>query len=121
MNMISPKVIRNSLAAATFLMLFLGGPRLSNAQSGPTWLSLDEGQTLASADNKVLFIFVEAEWCAICKRMKKEVFPNAEILSLLDNRYATVTIDLDSKHPITFNGKQYTERSFAEDMFLEGN
>ena len=122
-SFITRAAIRNSfIAGATALMLllggpgFLGGPGIANAQSAPTWLSLDEGQVLASTDKKVLFIFVEAEWCGICKRMKKEVFPNADILALLENRFATVSIDLDSKHSVVFNGKDFTERSFAESM-----
>jgi thioredoxin-related protein len=104
------------IAGAALLTLLLSGLGFANAQSGPNWLSLDEGQSLASSDKKVLFIFVEAEWCAICKRMKKEVFPDADILSLLEKRFATVSIDLDSKHSVVFNGEDYTERSFAKSM-----
>lgn len=99
---------------AVFVLLL--GPGIANGQSKPDWLSLEEGQIVASTDQKLLFIFVEAEWCGICKRMKKEVFPNADILSLLENRFATVSIDLEAKHPVVFNGENYTERSFAETM-----
>lgn len=106
----------------SFFVLLLCGTGLpdsahtANAQTGPNWLSLDEGQVLASNDKKVLFIFVEAEWCAFCKQMKKEVFPDNDVSSLLERRFATVSIDLDSKHAIVFNGKDYTERSFAQAM-----
>ncbi len=96
------------------LLFFLAGS--ARGQSGPNWLSLEEGQTLASEENKILFVFVEAEWCAICKQMKKEVFPNTAILELLEGRFASTRIDLDSKHPVLFNGTTLTERSFAESM-----
>lgn len=97
------------------LLMLLAVSVSSHAQSGLTWLSLDEGQTVASTEEKTLFIFVEAEWCAFCKKMKKKVFPDEAVSAMMENRFIPVSVDLDSTHPVSFNGIEYTERSFAED------
>jgi len=104
---------------ALLMLLVLSSSGQTAAQSGPDWLTLDEGQTLVTANEKILFIFFEAEWCSICKRMKKKVFPNADVLVALNEGFVPVSIDLDSKLPISFNGEDYTERSFSQAMQVE--
>jgi|Marorgknorr_s2lv_3_1036020.scaffolds.fasta_scaffold07810_3 thioredoxin-related protein len=46
--------------------------------------------------------------------MKKKVFPDEAVSALMLNRFIPVSVDLDSTHPVSFNGVEYTERSFAE-------
>ena len=110
--------LRNSFLHITALLLVSGATGLAHGQPGPEpkWFSLDEGQIVASQEGKMLFIFFEAEWCAICKRMKKETFPDAEVLSLLESRFVPVSVDLDSRETVFFNEEEYTERSFAQAM-----
>ncbi len=107
-------------ARATILLVLLSSPGFARAQSDPDWRTLDEGQAVASTDHKLLFVFVEAEWCGICKRMKRETFPDPDILSLLKNRFVSVSIDLDSRETVSFNGEAFTERSFAQAMKVVG-
>ena len=95
MGKISLATPRDSFFRIATILLLLGSTGFAYGQIGPKWLSLDDGQIAASKDRKVLFVFFEAEWCAICKRMKKETFPNAEILSLLESRFVPVSVDLD--------------------------
>lgn len=113
---ISQNAAKKSLLRAALLLVLLTGSHLSHAQVGMPWLTLDEGQIAASTDQKILFVFVEAEWCAFCKRMKREVFPNDAVLNLLRSRFVPVSIDVDSKSRVHFNGKTYSERSFAREM-----
>jgi len=113
---ISFATLRDPFVLLATILLLLGISGVAHGQSGPKWLTLDDGQIVASEGKKVLFVFFEAQWCAICKRMKKETFPNADILSLLENRFVPVSVDLDSKQTVFFNGKEYTERSFAKAM-----
>ena len=80
------------------------------------WISLEEAQSRAAADEKPIFIFVEAEWCGLCKQMIRNVFPEEVIDQLLSERFHAVSIDLDSKKKILFNGEEKTEREFARSM-----
>ncbi len=77
------------------------------------WFKLSEAQEKSKKDGKPLFIFVEAEWCGICKRMQNTVFPHPEISDLLKNNFHPVLIDLDSRKTVRFNGEEFTERNFA--------
>lgn len=83
------------------------------------WVSLTEAQEKSDIDGKPLFIFVEAEWCGICKRMMNSVFPQSTITSLLTDNFHPVLIDLDSRDTILFNGEVMTERSFAKNMQVQ--
>lgn len=80
------------------------------------WLKLEEAQEVAAADGKHIMVFVEAEWCGICRQMERNVFPDEIIQELIKNNYHPVTIDLDSKEKIMFNGQEMTEREFARRM-----
>lgn len=97
-----------------FVVAILSKP--VSAQSTIDWIDLEEAQNLSKEDQKPVFVFVEAEWCGFCKKMKREVFPKNEISGLLNQEYYGVLIDLESKNEISFNGKRMTERDFARSM-----
>lgn len=80
------------------------------------WLDLEQAQKMADESGKTVFIFVEAEWCVYCRQMKKEVFPDETVLRLIEEYYHPVSIDLDSREKIRFNGEEMTERQFARKM-----
>lgn len=86
------------------------------AQHSVQWINLTEAQKRSMDDQKPVFIFVEAEWCGFCKKMKRDVFPENEISDLMNREYYGVLIDLESKKEIIYNGKTMTEREFARSM-----
>ena len=98
------------------LVLIFTAATAMNLDSSPEWKSMDMAQELAEQDKKPIFIFVEAEWCGLCKQMKRNVFPDGNIKKLLSEQFHMVSIDLDSKNRITFNDKEMTEREFARTM-----
>ncbi|TVQ10691.1 MAG: thioredoxin family protein [Balneolaceae bacterium] len=77
------------------------------------WMSLEQAHIEAASTGKTIMIFVEAEWCGICKQMRKNVFPQQNIQNLVNATILPVTIDLDSREPVVFNGETMTERNFA--------
>ena len=83
------------------------------------WLSITEAQEKSKSDGRPLFIFVEAEWCGICKRMINSVFPEPSVTELLTDNFHPVLIDLDSRETILFNGEVMTERDFARIMQVQ--
>lgn len=80
------------------------------------WISLEQARIEAAATGKTIMVFVEAEWCGICKQMRKNVFPRENIRNLVRETILPVTIDLDSTEPVVFNGETMTERDFARKM-----
>lgn len=80
------------------------------------WLKLEEAQKAAEADGKTIMVFVEAEWCGICRQMKSEIFPERVIRKQITANFHPVAVDLDSRKNVLFNGQEMTEREFARKM-----
>ena len=83
------------------------------------WLEIEAAQKLSKADGNPVFIFFEADWCGTCKHMLRTVFPQPELHRFLSDHYHAVTIDLDSRNEIFFNGKLMTERSLARELEIQ--
>ncbi|WP_340103341.1 thioredoxin family protein [Rhodohalobacter sp. 8-1] len=49
----------------------------ANTPATLSWLTMEEAQQKSMEDGKPLFVFVEAEWCGICKRMLQNVIESA--------------------------------------------
>lgn len=104
------------LVASLGLALLPGLDALDRNSTNADWLTMEEAQKKASVDGKPLFVFIEAEWCGICRQMLKNIFPEEEISEKLTEKYHPVLIDLDSKKQILFNEDKMTEREFARKM-----
>ncbi len=106
------------LAGITLLMLTINSVVSDrvNLKDSFDWMNLEEAQEAAMTDRKNIMVFVEAEWCGICRQMEQNVFPEAEIQKIVDDMYHPVTIDLDSRELVRFNGEEMTEREFARAM-----
>lgn len=104
-----------------FSMFFSQGVAQNNSGSENSytdleWYSFDEARELASGNDKLLFLFFEAEWCGFCKQMHNEVFPIPEISNLMSDYFYPVIIDLESESELNYDGKQKTEKSFSHQM-----
>ncbi len=80
------------------------------------WRSLEYAQQQAAKQGKAVLIFVEADWCGICRRMLREVFPVQEVQERIENKFVPVMINVDSRKQVFFNGETYTHREFARSM-----
>lgn len=78
------------------------------------WMDLKFAQQKAVEQGKKIMVFVEAEWCGICRRMEREVFTDTDVLHQLRSSYVSVMIDVDSKSPQWFNGEELSVRQLAQ-------
>jgi thioredoxin-related protein len=119
--MMIPYIQLNFFQKLTGLILMimamtLMGTGHSDEKDSFEWMKLEEAQEAAETDGKNIMVFVEAEWCGFCRQMENNVFPQAEIQKIIDEKYHPVTIDLDSRELVRFNGDEMTEREFARTM-----
>jgi thioredoxin-related protein len=84
------------------------------------WGSYAEAAELAEDEQKKVMIFLEAEWCTVCKRMHREVFTNEEIISLLNNDFYSVRIDIESDERISVREKMITKKEFSKSVGIYG-
>ncbi|MBO6586763.1 MAG: thioredoxin fold domain-containing protein [Gracilimonas sp.] len=104
---------------AVIVLLYVGAYPVYGQQSQPAnmqWYDFEEASRLSIEYEKDLFLFMEADWCGICKRMHHEVFTDSTIQSLLSTYFYPVRIDIESKEKLTFNGQRMTSKAFSKKM-----
>ncbi|WP_428236576.1 thioredoxin family protein [Gracilimonas sp.] len=110
----------NSCKFFTVMVLLLVGACPAHGQQNESaamqWYDFEEASRLSIEYDNDLFLFMEADWCGICKRMHREVFTDSTIQSLLSTYFYPVRIDIESKEKLTFNGQRMTSKAFSKKM-----
>lgn len=108
----------------TLLMMVLPLASLVKGQSPDksdvSWISYAEAAKQAEAETKKLMIFLEAEWCMVCKRMHREVFTNDEVFSLINRDFYPVKMDIESDAIIPVKGKMISKKEFSKSIGIYG-
>ena len=87
-------------------------------KSDVSWISYAEAAKQAEA--KKLMIFLEAEWCMVCKRMHREVFTNDEVFSLINRGFYLVRMDIESVAMIPVKGKMISKKESSKSIGIYG-
>ncbi len=79
-----------------------------------TFGDMREDQADARADDKILMVIWEQRGCIYCDKMHKEVFPEEDINTMLNDDYYVVQYNLFGDVEITdFDGEVLSERDMA--------
>jgi thioredoxin-related protein len=76
-------------------------------------LTFEEALVKAKAENKKVIVDIYTDWCGWCVKMDKDVYGNAEIKKIVDEKFIFVKLDAESKNKHSYSGKQYTEEELA--------
>jgi len=98
--------IRVLTVSVLFLLMSAGS--VSFAQ-----LSFEDALAKAKSENKKLIVDIYTDWCGWCVKMDKDVYGNAEIKKIVEEKFIFVKLDAESKNKHTYSGKQYTEEELA--------
>ena len=69
---------------------------IAYASDGIKWYSYEEGKVLAKAEKKKVFLHFYADWCVFCRKMAKETFQDANVVSNLNDTFISIRVDTDS-------------------------
>lgn len=84
------------------------------------WNNFQDGLKLAKLENKKVLINVYTDWCKWCKKMESEVFPNAEVLKYVDEKFVSIKFNGESSNEITYKGKSYSHSEFVAAFGIDG-
>ncbi|WIO73977.1 thioredoxin family protein [Porticoccaceae bacterium LTM1] len=69
--------------------------------------SFDEALSLATKENKLLFVDVMTEWCGPCKNMESNVFPQQEVRDFYNQHFIAFQLDAEDSD---LNGPEISEK-----------
>ncbi len=94
-----------------------GGSSNDSTSEGIQWMSYDAGLQKAAKENKHVFIDFTAKWCGYCKKMDRETFSKAEVISMINDNFVPVRVDGDSQQELDIDGYKITESNLTKQEF----
>ena len=64
----------------------------------PEGTTLEQASAKAKAENKLIFIDCYTQWCGPCKKMSKEVFPQASVGDYMNPKYISLKLDMETPY-----------------------
>ena len=95
-------------------------PAGSESDGGITWHSFTEGVTAARTQQKFILVDVYTDWCGWCKKMDREVYTDARVRDILQERFVAVKLNAESSEPLEFNSVRMSEAQFARTVGVTG-
>lgn len=108
-------MIRTALFSLT-LTLFLGNIYAQGVNFEQ--LEYDEVVEKAKNESKLIFVDVYTDWCAPCRKMDKEVFPNKELGAYMSEHFVSYKAD-GSTHTGKMLARKYGVGSYPHYLFLD--
>ena len=72
------------------------------------WLDYTEALEKAKTFKKLIFVDLYADWCVPCRIMEANTYSDPTVASLLNTRFISTKLDVDSQDTITCDGKRKT-------------
>jgi uncharacterized protein YyaL (SSP411 family) len=92
------------IAAAAFLAALVAMPLIASAE-GITWVDkLDKAFEDAAKEDKIILVDFMADWCAPCKRMDREVYTEAAVITALKD---VICVKIDVDHAPDLQGRYF--------------
>ncbi|MEO0473794.1 MAG: DUF255 domain-containing protein, partial [Bacteroidota bacterium] len=73
--------------------------------------SMEEAVSRAEKDGKKILVDMYTDWCGWCKRMDRDTYANAEVVTFINENYHAVKFNAEQKDDVTIKGRTYTFRS----------
>ncbi|MEM9819645.1 MAG: thioredoxin family protein [Bacteroidota bacterium] len=73
----------------------------------------------AKTENKLIFIDAYTSWCAPCKKMAKEVFPQTEVADFYNRMFVNVKMDMENGEGVNL-ARTYNVNVYPTLLFING-
>ncbi len=108
-----------------FLLTFLVSTS-TFAQKQTLFLDTNYDIALAQAkkENKPIALMFYAKWCSHCKKMKEEIFIDADVIKFYSTSYICVAVDAESADGTTLKNKlqsKFLVKSYPTFAFIDNN
>ena len=102
-------------------LVLISSITFSNAQ-GITFFkgTFNEAVSKAKEENKLLFIDFYTTWCAPCKMMDANIFPNEEVGEYFNDRFVSIKIDAEKGEGIDLV-KKYNVKGYPTSLGLNAS
>ncbi len=82
--------------------------------------SWNEALQLAKKENKIIFLDISASWCAPCKMLKANTFPNKEVGKFYNANFINVTVDGEKGEGVEL-AQKYKIRGYPSLLFINSD
>ncbi|MBW1776461.1 MAG: thioredoxin fold domain-containing protein [Deltaproteobacteria bacterium] len=103
------------LCILSFLLIAQWIPAGTENTGGINWHLYSEGMALSQEENKKVFLYFWAEWCAYCTKMAKETFVDPGVVNYLNNAFISIKVDYDREPKLA---SEYGVRGLPTSYFL---
>ena len=72
------------------------------------WMGYTDALEMAKKSNKLVFVDLYADWCVPCRIMDANTYTDPTVASLLNTRFISAKLNVDSQDTIVCDGKRKT-------------
>lgn len=106
-----------------YVLIFCFGLNMAIAQNGVQFIedkTWEEVLTIAEKENKIVFLDAYTTWCGPCKKMSREVFPEAQIGDYFNDKFINVKMDMEKGEGKKV-ARKYGIRAFPTLLFVNSD
>jgi len=114
----------NKLFLNLFFFLVLSTSAFAQKQTLFLDTNYDAALAQSKKENKPIAIMFYANWCAHCKKMKEEIFMDADVIKFYSTSYICIAVDAESPIGTTLKNKfqkKFLVKSYPTFAFIDTN
>lgn len=105
-------MMKIKVIGALLLTLLIGSS--FKAENEIKWLDFNSGYDLAKKKNKIMIVDIYTDWCGWCKRMDRDTYEKANIISAINSDFIPVKFNPEIKGVMyNFEGRVYSGEQLA--------
>ena len=89
-------------------LLILGAQQIKAQNTEIEWIGFEALEDSLKVKTKPVVLYFYTDWCVYCKKMEKNAFKDAEVISELNEKFYAVKMNAESTDAIEFEGQIFT-------------